>query len=62
MKSSAVKTLTANFLSKDFHEGNSKTIEEAVHFVESIFSTASSLSLPLRQIKSNKKKKTQKKS
>ena len=59
MKSSKVKTLISNFLSRDFQEGNSETVEEAVHLVESIFTTASTMSLRLRQLKHNKKKKAQ---
>lgn len=57
MQSSKVRSLINEFLSKDFNEINGTSIEEATTDVQSIFMTASLMSLKLRQIKNKKKTK-----
>jgi len=56
IQSVKTKTLINEFLSKTFNETTSTSVEEAVHLVNSIFTTASSMSLRLKQFKQENKK------
>lgn len=55
MHSPKVKSLINKFISKDFSKENGMSIEEATTDVQSIFLTASSMSLTMGKVKSKKK-------